>query len=173
MNQLCKDYLDITTAMAKQFYAKYYRDSKDEDADLESDYLSYTDFVGSWSKKKPWHPHWPLLLEDGMVARDIDDIRTALAWDIPKYILLDFWRNHRDDYDNKETYRTINLRHYYRKNYDPEQYEEEQRLELEKSKETIKGIGEELDLLMWNEKGTFLSTYEKLINEHTQETPTS
>jgi hypothetical protein len=68
-----------------------------------------------------------------MVQWDIDDIWTALERQIPKPILLDFWRNHREDYE-KETYRSVNLRHYYRKNYDPEVYQKEKEEELEKSR---------------------------------------
>jgi hypothetical protein len=63
-----------------------------------------------------------------------------LRYKIPKDILHNFYRDHREDYNCKDTYMKVNLYNYYRMNYDPEVYKQEQeesrKQSLEKAKET-------------------------------------
>lgn len=157
-NKLCKQYLDLTLEMAKKFYANYYWDDEDEYADLESDFNNYCYLIWA-SDTRPRTCRWPLDVNEWQAIRDINDIRTALEREIPKVILHEFYTKHREDYNNKETYCTINLRHYYRQNYDKENYEREKEQELIESKERVLQSSYALDDALWAERWTSFIKY--------------
>lgn len=80
---------------------------------------------------------WPLDIGEGSYFYDINDVFVALYHNIPKDIVLEWYENHVEDYTNKETYRSINLYHYWRKNYDRENYNKEQKKSIEESHQKV------------------------------------
>lgn len=108
-------------------------------------------------------PSWPYDLGEGAYYRDINNMRTALYNKIPKDIVLE-WYNKHQDYDNEETYWTVNLYHFWRRNYDNEQYKKEQDEDLERSKERVLQASYVLDEAMWLEKGTSYKSIRKNID---------
>jgi hypothetical protein len=62
---------------------------------------------------------------------------TALRYEIPKDIIHNFYRDHREDYNCKATYMKVNLWHYYRMTYDPDIYQKELEDDKKKSLERV------------------------------------
>ena len=108
-------------------------------------------------------PSWPFDLWEGTYYRDINNMRTALYNKIPKDIVLERYDKHQD-YANEETYWTVNLYHFWRRNYDKEQYKKEQDEDLERSKERVLQASYALDEAMWLEKWTSYKSIRKNID---------
>ncbi len=157
---LPQQYLELTQQMFKEFYKSYYRDKDEEYADIDADYSNYCHAIGSISKD-PTSPYGPLDISEGTYIRDINDVWTALRYEIPRDIIHDFWRDHREDYNCKETYMKVNLWHYYRMNYDPDVFQQEIEDDKKKSTERIMEISWSLDDMLWQEKWTFYNQYIK------------
>ena len=163
---LSHQYLELIQQMFKEFYKLYYRDKDEEYADIDADYSNYCHAIWSTSNN-PVSPYWPLDIYEWTYIRTIDDVWTALMYNIPKYILHNFWRDHREDYNCKETYMKVNLWHYYRINYDNDVYQKELEDERKESLERVMNTAWLLDEMLWQEKWTFYNQYIKSSLSHT------
>ncbi len=159
MKTLTKQYEELTNAMSKEFYKKYFWNSDEEYSDLDADYYSECYMIWS-SSKRSWNPSWPLDIREWTYIFSIDNIRTALERNIPKHILIDWYDKHQDWYNFEEFWK-VNLWHYYRQNHDPEVYDEEQRIDKEESLERVMNTAWLLDEMLWQEKWTFYNQYIK------------
>lgn len=159
---LTQQYELLTHKMAKEFYKKYFWDSEEEGADIDHDY--FIDCYMIWSSNRRWrNPSWPLDIREWMYIFNIDDIWTALERDIPRNILIDWYDKHQDWYNFEEFWK-VNLRHYYRQQYDPEVYAEEKRIELEESKKRLLESSYLLDDALWIERGTSYAEMQQTID---------
>ena len=151
---LTDQYLMLTRKMCREFFDKYYNE--------DSEYSFDSDCHMIWSlSSRPIFPPWPLDIFEWTYIRSIDDIWTALEYDIPIDIIHDFYRDHREDYNCKATYMKVNLWHYYRMNYDPDVFQQEIEDDKKKSTERIMEISWSLDEMLWQEKLTFYNQYIK------------
>ena len=158
--RLTEEFDSLLSRMYKEFYKLYYRDKDEEYADIDADYSSYCYAIWSMSSNKVTFSG-TLDIFEWTYIRSIDDVWTALEYDIPIDIIHDFYRDHREDYNCKETYMKVNLWHYYRINHDPDIFQQELEDDKKKSLDRVMETSWLLDEMLWQEKWTFYNQYIK------------
>lgn len=152
--QVAREFLRRTDKLYETFIKIYYPD------------YDYSDCYAigrgsSWMTSIPW----PLDIGEGGYRYDLNDVFVALYNDIPRDIVLERYDKHVEEYDNKKTYRKVNLYSYRRMNYDKEKYYKEKADDLENSRQRMLEASYTLDEEMKLEKGTFYKTYLSITNK--------